>query len=130
MTKKNTKLPKRVVRTQFELLMDKKAKKFLSAEQEYWAAFTHLRKQRHATASSLELPFEEKLPESISSTVWALKDGVAFVRYQTVGPKAKVEFRVHPTTLEQWGNEGLVVPIEEGIASLRVQSSEATKRIN
>ena len=98
--------------------MDKKAKKFLSAEQEYWAAFTLLRKQRHTTAASLELPFEEKLPESISSTVWALKDGVAFVRYQTVGPKAKVEFRVHPTTLEQWGNEGLMVPIAGGEISL------------
>ena len=118
MTKKNTKSTKRVTRTQFEILMDKKAKKFLSAEKEYWAAFTQLRKQRHSTAASLELPFEEKLPESISSTVWALKDGVAFVRYQTVGPKAKVEFRVHPTTLEQWGNEGLMVPIAGGEISL------------
>jgi hypothetical protein len=118
MTRKNTKSPKRVVRTQLELLMDLKAKKFLSAEKEYWTAFTQLRKQRHTTASSLELPFEEKLPESISSTVWALNDGVAFVRYQTVGAKAKVEFRVHPTTLKQWGNEGLIVPIAGGEISL------------
>ena len=95
-----------------------KAKKFLSAEQEYWTELTKLRQQRHATASSLDLPFDEMLPESISSTVWALEDGVAFVRYQTVGPKANVEFRVLPITLEQWGSEGLIVPIAGGEISL------------
>lgn len=98
--------------------MGKKAKNFVAAERTYWEAISSLRQQRHGTATSLALPYEQALPESISSTVWALKDGVAFVRHKTVGPKARVDFRALPITLEQWGKEGLFVPLEKGDFSL------------
>lgn len=98
--------------------MEKKVKNLVAAEKTYWETITSLRGQRHGTASVLDLPFDEKLPENISSTVWGLKDGAAFVRYETVGTKAKVDFRVLPITLEQWGNDGLIVPLPGGELSL------------
>lgn len=101
-----------------QLLLKNKAKRFLAAEKTYWTTFSTLRRQRHASASSLELPFADALPDSISSTVWGLKDGVVFVRHKTVGPVAKVNFRILPITLEQWGKEGIIVPLEGGDFSL------------
>jgi len=98
--------------------MEKKAKSFLAAEKGYWETISSLRRQRHGSASSLDLPFEEKLPQDISSTVWGLKDGIAFVRHKTVGKTAKVDFRLLPITLEEWGNNGLIVPLETGEISL------------
>lgn len=117
--KKNKRKPsKRTSRSAIELRMEQKAKSFLSAEKKYWEAITSLRHQRHESAIFLDLPFEEKLPQDISSTVWGLKDGVAFVRYKTVGMKARVDFRVLPITLEEWGNNGLIVPLPAGELSL------------
>lgn len=118
MTKNNRKSSKPPPRTAIELLMDRKAKRFVAAEKTYWETITSLRRQRHGTANLLGLPFEEELPEDISSTVWGLKDGVAFVRYKTVGTTSRVDFRVLPITLEQWGNEGLVVKLPGGEFSL------------
>lgn len=118
MTNKKHKQPKRSPRTAFELLMEKKAKSLVAAEKIYWETITSLRRQRHGTANALELPFDDQLPESISSTVWGLKDGVAFVRHKTVGATARVDFRVLPITLEQWGNDGLIVPLPGGEISL------------
>lgn len=98
--------------------MEKKARNLVVAEKTYWKTISSLRQQRHGTATSLALPYEEALPESISSTVWGLNDGVAFVRHKTVGSKARVDFRALPITLEQWGKEGLIVPLEKGDFSL------------
>jgi len=98
--------------------MEKKARTLVAAEKTYWQTISSLREQRHGTAHSLALPFDDALPESISSTVWGLKDGVAFVRYKTVGPKARVDFRALPITLDEWGKEGLIVPLEKGDFSL------------
>ena len=91
--------------------MREKAKNLVAAEKVYWETITSLRRQRHGTANFLELPFDEEFPESISSTVWGLKDGVAFVRHKTIGATARVDFRALPITLEQWGNDGLIVPL-------------------
>jgi hypothetical protein len=91
-----------------------KAKSFVAAEKAYWETISSLSQQRREAANSLALPHEGILPESLSSTVWGLKDGVAFVRYKTVGPKAKVDFRILPISLEEWGREGLIVPLEGG----------------
>lgn len=118
MTKNKRKQPKRSPRSALELLMEQKAKSFLAAEKGYWEAISSLRRQRQQSAHSLDLPFEENLPENISSTVWGLKDGVAFVRHKTVGTTARVDFRLLPITLEEWGNDGLVVPLETGEISL------------
>lgn len=118
MNKNKRKQAKRPPRSALELLMEQKAKSFLAAEKGYWETISSLRRQRQGSASSLDLPFEEKLPENISSTVWGLKDGVAFVRHKTVGATAKVDFRLLPITLEEWGNDGLVVPLETGEISL------------
>ena len=118
MTKKKHKSSTRKPRSTIELLIEQKAKTFLAAEKNYWEAITFLRRQRHEAARSLDLPFEESLPQDISSTVWGLKDGIAFVRYKTVGTKARVDFRVLPITLEEWGNDGLIVPLPAGEISL------------
>lgn len=118
MINKKSKRQKRPHLNTFELLMQMKAKKLVAAEKSYWETISSLRRQRHGTATSLALPYEEVLPESISSTVWGLKDGVAFVRHKTVGSKARVDFRVLPMTLDQWGKEGLIIPLEKGDLSL------------
>ena len=118
MTKNKRKQSKRSPRSALELLMEQKAKSFLVAEKGYWEAISSLRRQRQESANSLDLPFEENLPENISSTVWGLKDGVAFVRHKTVGTTPRVDFRLLPITLEEWGNDGLVVPLETGEISL------------
>ncbi len=54
----------------------------------------------------------------MSSVVWALKDGVAFVRYQSPGKRGNVDFRSLNITLEKWGLELLVVPTPKGEISL------------
>ena len=118
MSNKKSKRQKRPHPNTFQLLMKMKAKNLVAAEKSYWESISTLRRQRHGTATSLGLPYEEALPESISSTVWGLKDGVAFVRHKTVGSKARVDFRVLPMTLDQWGKEGLFVPLEKGELSL------------
>lgn len=118
MTKNKRRSSKRPPRGAIELLLESKAKALLAAEKDYWDATTSLRHQRHEAANSLDLPFEDSLPQDISSTVWGLKDGVAFVRYKTVDAKARVDFRVLPITLEEWGNDGLVMPLPAGEISL------------
>lgn len=118
MAKSKRKQSKQSPRSALELLMEQKAKSFLAAEKGYWETISCLRRQRQESANSLDLPFEEDLPENISSTVWGLKDGVAFVRHKTVGTTARVDFRLLPITLEEWGNDGLVVPLETGEISL------------
>jgi hypothetical protein len=118
MSNRKRKQQKRPHLNTVQLLMREKAKKFIAAEKTYWKAISSLRQQRHGTAISLALPYEEALPENISSTVWGLKDGVAFVRHKTVGTKARVDFRALPITLEQWGKEGLIAPLENGDVSL------------
>lgn len=110
MSNRKRKQQKRPHLNAFQLLMAKKVKNLVAAEKTYWGAISSLRQQRHETAISLALPYEEALPENISSTVWGLKDGVAFVRHKTVGSKARVDFRALPITLEQWGKEWLIVP--------------------
>jgi len=118
MTKTKSKSSRRPPRSAIELLLERKAKVLLAAEKGYWDAINSLRHQRHETANTFDLPFEDSLPQDISSMVWGLKDGVAFVRYKTVGAKAQLDFRVLPITLEEWGNDGLIVPLPAGDISL------------
>ena len=118
MSNSKQKRRKQFHRNTAQLLLENKAKRFLTAEKTYWTTISSLRQSHHETASLFALPFADALPESISSTVWGLKDGVVFVRHKTVGPKAKVDFRILPITLEQWGKEGIIVPLESGDFSL------------
>jgi len=117
MSQKRKRAPHRPKST-LELVLEKKGKALLAAERKYWETVNSLREQHAALAVRLGLSYEDKLPSSVSSTVWALKDGVAFVRYKTVGGKARVDFRVAAITLEEWGRNGLVVPLETGEVSL------------
>src|SRR4051812_33974488 len=71
-------------RTTIELLLARKAKNLVAAERTYWQTINSLHTQRARLAGEFGLPFQNALPSSISSTVWALTDGAAFVRYQTV----------------------------------------------
>ena len=104
--------------TRLELLLKRKARALLVAERKYWETITLLRRQRHESALSLSLPYSDALPKDISSTVWALTDGVAFVRYTTVGPKPQVDFRVMSVNVDEWGRSGLIFPTKNGELSL------------
>jgi hypothetical protein len=105
-------------RSGLERLLKRKAKALVVAERKYWETFTSLRRQRDQTASSLSLPYDDALPKDISSTVWALTDGVAFVRYKSVGQTPQVDFRVLSISLDEWGKSGLIVPLPQGDLSI------------
>jgi hypothetical protein len=101
-----------------ERILKKKADSFLKAEKSFWKYRYEIEKQhrKNAEALNLEVPFT--MPDEISSVVWALKDGVAFVRYHSPGKTGLVGFRSMDMSLEQWGNEGLIVPTSQGEISL------------
>lgn len=96
-------------RSPFETLMQSKKAALLKAERDYWSHQRSLR-QQHEQIAGLSTA-EATLPSDISSTVWALKDGAAFVRYKSTGPKPGVGFRAWDISLEEWGQRGLIVPL-------------------
>jgi hypothetical protein len=101
-----------------EIIIKEKSKEFLSAEREYWKERDALRKSMKGPVDALSLKAGEALPANISTTVWGLRDGVAFVRHKSVTAKPTVQFRILPLTLEQWGDTGLLVPLDNGEISL------------
>lgn len=103
-----------------ELLIREKSKEFLKAEREYWKVRNNLQKKMEDATNLLGLNVNEFIPNDLSSIVWGLKDGVSFVRYKSVNVNRiqKVEFRILPITLEEWGRNGLIVPVEGGEISL------------
>jgi hypothetical protein len=119
MSSKRTKksIPPSKRRSAVESLLERKCRALLAAEKRYWRTINSLYSEHADLSRALELP-AAVLPSSISSTVWALKDGAAFVRYQTVGDKPSVNFRVLPRTIEEWTTTGLIVPVETGEISL------------
>ncbi len=101
-----------------ERIIRERSKEFLSAERKYWKEREALRNSIKGPADALSLRAGEALPADMSSTVWGLRDGVAFVRYKSVTGKPTVQFRILQITLEQWGDTGLLVPLAEGEISL------------
>jgi hypothetical protein len=101
-----------------EIIIREKSKEFLSAEKDYWKQRDALRKSMKESVDALSLKAGEALPADISSTVWGLRDGVAFVRHKSIPGKPTVQFQILPITLEQWGDTGLLVPLGEGEISL------------
>jgi hypothetical protein len=101
-----------------EIIIREKSKEFLSAEKQYWKEHDALRRNMEGPVAVLSLKAGEALPVNISSTVWGLRDGVAFVRHESIPGKPSVQFRILPITLEQWGDTGLWVPLNEGEISL------------
>lgn len=101
-----------------ERILKKKADSFLKAERSFWKYRYEIEKQHRKTAETLNLEVHFTIPDEISSLVWALKDGVAFVRYHSPGKTGRVSFRSMDMSLEQWGNEGLIVPTSQGEISL------------
>lgn len=101
-----------------EIIIRERSKEFLSAEREYWKERDALRKSMKRPVEVLSLKTGEALPADISSTVWGLRDGVAFVRHKSVPGRPIVQFRILPVTLEQWGDTGLLVPLDRGEFSL------------
>lgn len=101
-----------------EIIIREKAKKFIQAEKEYWKERNALREKMQDAAIKLSLKTEKALPPDISSTVYGLKDGVAFVRHKTFPGRPNIEFRVLPITLDEWSQTGLIVPFEQGEISL------------
>lgn len=97
-----------------QALLEKKAKAFLEAENAYWEQRQSLRHQYGALGNELSLETEHLLPPELSSTVWALQDGVAFVRHKPVKGLMGVSFRALPWTLEQWAMDGPILPLEQG----------------
>ena len=93
-----------------EILIDRKARVFVQAERQYWRARWPLQRG----FSQLRLALSEDpgtVPSSISSTVWGLRDGVAFVRYASPGPEGTTVFRIWDVPLETWVREGPIVPV-------------------
>lgn len=101
-----------------ERMFKKKADSFLKAEREFWKYRYEIEAQHRKNAEAFDLKFSHTIPEELSTVVWALMDGVAFVRYHSPGYKGKVEFRSWNITLQQWGEEGLVIPTSKGELSL------------
>lgn len=101
-------------KTAVELLLENKAKAFLKAEKAYWKQQQSLRHQYAALGNELSLGTEHLLPQELSSTVWGLRDGVAFVRHIPVKGHLGVSFRSLPWTLEQWATDGPILPLEQG----------------
>lgn len=101
-----------------EIIIRGRSKEFLSAEREYWKERDALRKSMKGPVDALSLKAGEALPADISSTVWGLRDGVAFVRHKSVPGNPTVQFRILPVTLEQWADTGLIVPLNQGEISL------------
>ena len=99
-------------------MLKKKAYSFLKAEKSFWKYRYEIENQhrKNAEALNLEVPFT--IPDEISSVVWALRDGVAFVRYHSPGKTGIVDFRSLDISLEQWGNDGLIIPTPQGEISL------------
>jgi hypothetical protein len=106
MSKKHLKL------TPAERILRSKADIFIKAEKEYWKHRNKIDKEYAENASALGLPQHDTAPDNLSSIVWAMQDGVAFVRFQDKQRPGSVDFRCLGITLEQWGQEGLWVPIE------------------
>ena len=102
-------------------MLRKKAEAFVRAEKEFWNYRYIIEERFRRDSEELDLKVPNTIPDNISSVVWALKDGVAFVRYYSPGRTGDVSFRSLNITLEQWGNEGLIVPTPQGEISL-VQS--------
>lgn len=96
------------------MLIETKAKAFLEAEKTYWEQIQSLRQQLHDTEQAFGLGLEHAMPQDIASTVWGLKDGVAFVRHKSVRGERGVSFRVLLWTLEEWAEKGPVLPLEGG----------------
>jgi len=117
-SRKSKKGKRAYAKAPLEIIIRKKAKEFLSAEREYWKQRDSLREGMKEAIDALSLKAGEALPADISSTVWGLRDGVAFVRHKSVQGKPTVQFRILPITLEQWAETGLVVPVDQGEISL------------
>lgn len=101
-----------------EIIIREKAKKFVEAEKDYWKKRNAIRDGMQDATVALSLKTEQVLPADVSSTVYGLKDGVAFVRYKTFSGHPSVAFRVLPMTLAEWSEDGLLVPVENGELSL------------
>ena len=122
MTKKNKKKSKPHKQTHatiaIEIIIREKAKKFVEAEKHYWKERKAIRDQMQNAAVALSLKTEEVLPIDVSTTVYGLKDGVAFVRHKTFSGRPGVVFQALPMTLSNWAKDGLLVPLEHGEISL------------
>ena len=99
-------------------MLKKKAKSFLKAEREFWKYRYEIEEQHNKNAQAFDLEYSHTIPEDLSTIVWGLRDGVAFVRYHSPGIKGNVAFRSWNITLEQWGKDGLVIPTSKGEISL------------
>lgn len=101
-----------------ERMLKKKADSFLKAEREFWKYRYEIEEQHKKNAEAFDLEHSYTIPEYLSTVVWALSDGVAFVRYHSPGIKGNVTFRSWNITLKQWGDEGLVIPTSKGEISI------------
>ncbi len=90
----------------------------MKAERDYWKYRYNIEEQHTKNAEAFDLEYSHTIPEDLSTIVWGLSDGAAFVRYHSPGIKGNVSFRSWNITLKQWGEEGLVIPTPDGDISL------------
>ena len=130
---KNKNPKKRQNHDPMDALIQRKAQAFLKAERTYWTKMQSMRQQFRQTEQAYDLDLDVSFPDNISSTVWGLKDGIAFVRHKTVGNNVDVRFRIWKISLEEWGQIGLIVPLEQGDFSLAragIRGGSGLKLIN
>ena len=117
--RKNKKSQKRHL-TSVEIIIQQKGKKVVQAIKEYWKEQDKLYETFNRTASSLGTVVngEEIFPKDLSSLIWLLRDGIAFVRYKTEGVKKGIDIRVVDISLNDWFDRGWILPVKGGEISL------------
>ena len=102
-----------------EVLITQKAKAFLKAIKAYWKRRDEITaKQLPAFASALDIEQDCITPLNLSSIIWALRDGAALIRYKKITTKPQYNFRILDITMEEWGNNYLLIPTPKGDLSL------------
>lgn len=120
MSKRKHKKSQKKHLTPAEIIIQQKGKKLVRAIKEYWEEQDKLYETFNRTASSLGdlVNGEEIFPKDLSSLIWLLRDGIAFVRYKTEGLKTGTDIRVLDVGLEDWFERGWIIPVKGGEISL------------
>lgn len=106
--KENYKTP----HNEYERIIKVKLKDIIRTEQEYWKQKRTLIEQFNSVNRELSVDVPLIIPSNISSAIWGLRDGVAFVRYSPLlnTSKPKFDYHILNISLEEWGDKGIIVP--------------------
>ena len=109
---------KNYLQNKVQILIKQKANAFIKAEKTYWKYRKEIQQKHKENIVPFDFEIIDSIPESFSSRVYALKDGVAFVRYKVGNQKPKFDFIILEIDLQKWGEEFLLIPTLKGDFSL------------